>query len=714
MKKCSLSVIVSLVAALSVHAVETGSSSLSLHLNPGIQIPLGASADYFTVGGLVNLSGEFAFTEQPRFFISTDLAYLLNPLKSGQSISALAGDIGGGVYIDFTPRLSLKVNSAVGYNLSFLNGTGSYTGSGVTSGNSLYLTAGLGFSFLLSPSLNLSLGVSYDTYLGLVNGISLALGTSYYFTGRESRLRKIGQELPARPEFLQAAKTPNPGEGIRINDIAIQPVFPVLHKYYDDHPIGTAVLYNQEDVAITDIAMSIFIKQYMDTPKECQSPKELGAGETAKVELFGLFTDKVLDITEGTKTAAEITLEYRVKDEWYRETKLETVRLYDRNAMSWDDDRKAAAFVTAKDPAVLSFAKNVVGALRGNGIWAFNANLQQAMGIHEALTLYKMQYVIDPTTPFAEFSQQKMSVDFLQFPRQTLEYRAGDCDDLSILYTALLESVGIQTAFITVPGHIFPAFCLNVPSEEAKKSFLNTADLIFFGNSTWIPVEATEREGGFIRAWEKAAKQWREYSGKGQAQFYDMHTSWETYEPVGLPGAQTEIALPADNRVVAAFQKEMTKFVQKELEPQVKKMEAEIKKGSGNPATQNKLGVLYAKYGFADKAEAEFLKILAKQQYVPTLMNVGNLYFLREKWEKALEFYERAAKKSPSNVAITLSIARVHHQLGNYGMAKKSFDTVKSREPSLAEKYAYLEAQGEQGARAAEAGSAEGVVVWQE
>ena len=29
-----------------------------------------------------------------------------------------------------------------------------------------------------------------------------------------------------------------------------------------------------------------------------------------------------------------------------------------RNAMTWDDDRKAAAFVTAKDPALLGFAKS--------------------------------------------------------------------------------------------------------------------------------------------------------------------------------------------------------------------------------------------------------------------------------------------------------------------------------------------------------------------
>ncbi|MCK4542225.1 MAG: transglutaminase domain-containing protein [Spirochaetales bacterium] len=77
------------------------------------------------------------------------------------------------------------------------------------------------------------------------------------------------------------------------------------------------------------------------------------------------------------------------------------------------------------------------------------------------LGLYGLNYVVDPRTPYTELSQQREWIDFIQFPRQTLEYRAGDCDDLSILYCALLESVGIETAFITVPGHILMAFsCL--------------------------------------------------------------------------------------------------------------------------------------------------------------------------------------------------------------------------------------------------------------
>lgn len=62
--------------------------------------------------------------------------------------------------------------------------------------------------------------------------------------------------------------------------------------------------------------------------------------------------------------------------------------------------------------------------------------------------------MVDPQSSYVTAIQARDAVDCLKFPRQTLEYRGGDCDDLSILYCALLESVGIETAFIATPGHI--------------------------------------------------------------------------------------------------------------------------------------------------------------------------------------------------------------------------------------------------------------------
>ena len=63
-----------------------------------------------------------------------------------------------------------------------------------------------------------------------------------------------------------------------------------------------------------------------------------------------------------------------------------------------------------------------------------------------------MNYTPNPKTPYEQVSKQKDVIDFLQFPRETFQYKAGDCSDLSILYGSLFQAVGIDAAFITIPA----------------------------------------------------------------------------------------------------------------------------------------------------------------------------------------------------------------------------------------------------------------------
>jgi hypothetical protein len=66
--------------------------------------------------------------------------------------------------------------------------------------------------------------------------------------------------------------------------------------------------------------------------------------------------------------------------------------------------------------------------------------------------------VIDPASSFVEISEDAAALDSLNYPYQTLYYWGGNCDDLSILYCSLLEALGVDTACITIPGHIYAAF----------------------------------------------------------------------------------------------------------------------------------------------------------------------------------------------------------------------------------------------------------------
>jgi hypothetical protein len=59
----------------------------------------------------------------------------------------------------------------------------------------------------------------------------------------------------------------------------------------------------------------------------------------------------------------------------------------------------------------------------------------------EALRLYGINYVVDPASSYAALSEDASGLDSLNYPYQTLYYRSGDCDDLSILFCSLLEVI---------------------------------------------------------------------------------------------------------------------------------------------------------------------------------------------------------------------------------------------------------------------------------
>jgi len=545
-----------------------------------------------------------------------------------------------------------------------------------------YYKTGLGAGYFLTSSFNIEINGIYEYYSSLYNGLKIAVGITYYPGKRTISVKKPPKKekvAPPKPQPLTEKPSGIEGlEHISLENVIFKDIFPVFFKYYDNNPVGSAVLKNISDRDIRDLKVSLFVKQYMDAPRECASIPELKAGEDKQVELSALFTEKVLEITESTKVTAQILISYKYSGEKYSGGLAETIRLYDRNATQWDDNRKAAAFVTAKDPAVLKFSKNIAGLIKGKGSRAVNENLRMAVGIHEALALYGMSYVVDPKTPYKDFSKNKQAVDFLQFPRQTLEYRAGDCDDLSILTCSLMEAVGIETAFITVPGHIFMAFSLDITPDEARKRFSRADELIFREGKAWIPVEVTMIEGGFLKAWQEGAKEWREAIAREVEGFYPMHEAWKVYEPVGLPGA-TDIALPNRAKVTIAYLEEVTKFIDREIYPQVAKLQAEIKRSGGAPNSINRLGVLYARYGLYDRAEREFKKVLSKNgNYVPALINLGNIHYLNKDMKGALSYYNKAYTVAPDNPKVLLCVARANHELENYGSLGRH--TISSRQ----------------------------------
>jgi len=323
----------------------------------------------------------------------------------------------------------------------------------------------------------------------------------------------------------------------------------------------------------------------------------------------------------------------------------------------------------------------------------------------------RIGYGQDATTPYAELSGNKTALDDLQFPGQTLADRAGDWDDLSILYCALLESVGMRTAFITAPGHIFMAFSLEMDGEQARKTFQNPNDLIFRDGETWVPVEITLVRDGFLKAWQIGAKEWREASGASAAGFYPIREAWKTYEPVGFSEIKEAIILPDSGEILRDYQQELERFIATEVESRASKLKTELKASPNNPKLLNSLGVLYARFGMLDEATVPFQQILKGGEVASALINLGNILYLKGDNPAALTYYNRALKKAPDNSAALLGVARASYELEDYQAVNGALAQLKQLDPEAASRFSYLGSGRE--ARAAEAGKKE-VEEWTE
>ena len=517
MKKLAMTLLIAFSLALpsAVFADSGGAASnaplpfLSFQLNPALGFG-GGSAIGSAAGGDLWLSANYRPPSFKVMFLSADLGLNFFGIESGTtSGDATLFTLGGGFGFGWRllPKLDFSMYMKGGLGFPSTSVSDTKITEALVPGFAYSL--GVNSSYLFSPAFALGLDVALRGAGSYYSEVAFALGITFnlYSAAQQPTSQKetpAAKPAPLENKPLEESKpapveekkpVPRTGTGVELFQVELNSIFPIFSKYYDENAIGKGTLHNWEKLPVENIKVNLMVKGYMAEKKPCKAPSRLDPGEEQGVELFGLFTDDVLKITQGTKALANISVEYTLKGEKKANEFVETIRFHDRNAMTWDDDRKAAAFVTAKDTSVLVFSNNINSMVKGKMSRAVEKNLQTAIAFHDALRLYGISYVSNPLTPYSVVSKDKMAVDTLKFPRQTFEFKSGDCSDLSILYCALLESVQIETAFITIPGHIFMAFALKTDPKEAKSNFAQSLDdLIIRENKVWVPIEVTERD----------------------------------------------------------------------------------------------------------------------------------------------------------------------------------------------------------------------------
>ncbi|HVO39351.1 MAG TPA: hypothetical protein VMV03_10040 [Spirochaetia bacterium] len=495
------------------------------------------------------------------------------------------------------------------------------------------------------------------------------------------------------------------GPDLLLRDLVIEGVFPALYRSYADHSLGRVTLQNTGSTTISGLSIRFFVPGLMKTPTAAAAPDALGVGQSVDAGVRALFDASILDRGEGGSVSAELTVEYTSGGKAYKETVIRPIGLLNRNAIRWTDDRKVGAFMTVNDPAFLRFSGQVVGMVDDLTTNVLTHNLLSAVRLFGAMKAAGIRYVVDPASPYETLSRDKAAIDYLRFPLETLDQKSGDCDDLAVLYNSLLESVGVPTAFIATPGHIFAAFDLGISPELAARVFPKSDAFIVRDDGIWIPVETTIIEEGFMKAWQAAALEWREGKTRGDAAFFSTSEAWKVYVPSGFAGAQP-VAVPPNSRVVAFFNGDLDAFRAAALGPRETELLAALDK-SPSPAADNHLGVLYAQFGLLDKALGRFEKAIAADGYIPALINAANVYVLRQDQARALQYLQRAEKKEPANARVLVALALSYALSGNDAGAKKAYEKMAKLDPALAARYPMFgPAGGAGGAAAGGAGSA--------
>jgi hypothetical protein len=168
-------------------------------------------------------------------------------------------------------------------------------------------------------------------------------------------------------------------------------------------------------------------------------------------------------------------------------------------------------FVTPSDPSVIRYARDILlenaDSLGGDpgGMLPYRKARLLLSGFAN-----NMMYVSDP----------RQSADFVQYPSETIELRGGDCDDMTVCFSALLNSIGIPTAFVDVippdrpdQAHIYLLFDTGLEPRFAEGITTNSKRYVVRRNqagveTVWIPIESTVIRRGFDEAWSAGAQRY--------------------------------------------------------------------------------------------------------------------------------------------------------------------------------------------------------------
>lgn len=495
-----------------------------------------------------------------------------------------------------------------------------------------------------------------------------AYGTYYYRVATEAKTKDVGAAGAAQEVYVAGAFNRPP---VEISSVAIGNVFSANYKWYLKNPIGTALVSNNVNVPFQNVKLSFRLKDFMDFGYDTEL-KKLEPQQAVEVPLIATLNNKILEVTEDTPIQAELSLTYFESGKPQTVSLTKPLRVYSRNAITWEDPRRIANFITPKDTPILEFGREVLRLAPQKGVAeVLNPNVVTVMLLWSALGEAGVRFVTNPTSPYETISEDpNFPVDYTQFPRETLKRKSGQCSDLTTLIVSMLESGKARTAILDYPGHM--ALMFDTETDDLAAAGLAEEDLIFHEGTYWVPLEATLIGRPFPEAVRKAAYAYKAEKEAGKVTVIDVRSAWASFEPATLPASDWSPELPKKDAIEKRFDSEGAAVLKDRYASLKKHYGERLKANPLDLDARVSLGVLEYQNGNKESAVEEFNKAAASDpKNASALNNLGNVAFLAGDYAGAEKQYLRAVESEPGDPDILMNLVKTEVKLKNKAKAEE-------------------------------------------
>ncbi len=359
------------------------------------------------------------------------------------------------------------------------------------------------FISALSPSLNFSNELFSVTLAGIKNFKSDEyFGVSYFLdNGFENLSNNIydGDRVILGVNFSLSFL---PEKLVEIEDAKVlEDIYPAFAEEYQTKPVAKALVKNisDDDVSVQPVS---FIPNFND--EVIYSPKvTIRKGESKEVFFYTVIPEQLPEIKKRYISQIDLQL-FTGKNSPDAEIK-KPVLINDLNA--WDGKVFNLKYFTLRE---LNESQKVAKSILKDHKAEIESSDRKLGNYLRTKILFNhfvkdIVYVADP----------RSVTDRVQFPSETLKLKGGDCDDLSTAFASLLESIGIQTAFVDYKsddGISHVNLLVNTKLTPEEVGLITNNDKKFIvrkspsGKSeVWIPLETTLLTN-FDDSWNNAAE----------------------------------------------------------------------------------------------------------------------------------------------------------------------------------------------------------------